>query len=67
VGTVHENVIVVPDLVPSTVTLPRAELLMTTSACVAPSRFASVTSLILPVIESPTWTFHFVRFSASPV
>ena len=59
--------IVVPDLVPRTVTFPFAELLMTTSACVAPSRFASVTPLIVPVIESPTWTFHFVRFSASPV
>jgi hypothetical protein len=66
-GTVHENVIVVPDLLPSTVTLPRAELLMTTSACVAPWRFASVTFLIVPVIVSPTRTFHFVRFSASPV
>jgi hypothetical protein len=60
-------VIVVPALLPSTVTLPRAELLMTTSAWVAPWRFASVTFLILPAIVSPTRTFHFVRFSASPV
>jgi hypothetical protein len=58
---------VVPDFVPSTVTLPREELLITTSACVAPTRFASVTFWIFPVIVSPTRTFHFVRFSASPV
>ena len=61
------NVIVVPDFVPSTVTLPRAELLITTSASVAPSRFGSATFLIVPVIVSPTCTFHFVRFSGSPV
>ncbi len=54
VGTVHENVIVVPDFVPRTVVLPRAELLMTTSASVAPARSGSVTFLIVPVIESPT-------------
>jgi hypothetical protein len=66
-GTCQTNVIVVPDFVPVTVTFPRAELLMITSASVAPSRFASVTFRIVPVIVSPTWTFHFVRFSASPV
>ena len=48
------NVIVVPDFVPSTVTLPRTELLMITSASVAPARFASVTFWIVPVIVSPT-------------
>jgi hypothetical protein len=66
-GTFQENVIVVPDFVPRTVTLPRSELLITTSASVAPSRFASTTPTIVSVIESPTCTFHFVRFSASPV
>ncbi len=40
---------------------------MTTSACVAPARSASVTPLIVPVIESPIWTFHFVRLWGSPV
>ena len=59
--------IVVPDFVPRTVVLPRTELLMITSASVAPWRFASVTFWICAVIESPTCTFHFVRFSASPV
>jgi hypothetical protein len=66
-GTVQENVIVVPDFVPRTVTLPRSELFITTSASVAPSRFGSVTPTIVSVTESPTCTFHFVRFSASPV
>jgi hypothetical protein len=66
-GTSQENVIVVPDFVPRTVTLPLSELLITTSASVAPWRFASVTPVIWAVIESPTCTFHFVRFSASPV
>ena len=66
-GTAQENVIVVPDFVPRTVTLPLSELLITTSASVAPSRFESVTPTIVSVIESPTCTFHFVRFSASPV
>jgi hypothetical protein len=47
------KVMVVPAFVPSTVVLPKLELLMTTSACVAPTRSASVTSLIVPVIESP--------------
>jgi hypothetical protein len=60
-------VIVVPDFVPRTVTFPLAELLMITSASVAPFRFESVTFWIFPVIVSPTCTFHFVRFSASPV
>jgi hypothetical protein len=60
-------VIVVPAFVPRTVTFPLAELLMITSASVAPARFASVTFTIVPVIVSPTCTFHFVRFSASPV
>jgi hypothetical protein len=36
IGTVQVNVIVVPDTVPTTVVLPRTELLMTTSASVAP-------------------------------
>jgi hypothetical protein len=53
-GTCQTNVIVVPDFVPRTVTLPRAELLMSTSASVAPARFASVTFRIVPVIVSPT-------------
>jgi hypothetical protein len=66
-GTCQANVIVVPDFVPSTVTLPRAELLMITSASVAPARFASVTFRIVPAIVSPTWTVHFVRLCASPV
>jgi hypothetical protein len=66
-GTCQTNVIVVPAIVPRTVTLPLAELLMITSASVAPARFASSTFTIVPVIVSPTWTFHFVRFSASPV
>jgi hypothetical protein len=66
-GTSHVKVIVVPDFVPWTVVLPTFELLMTTSACVAPARSASVTPLIVPVIESPIWTFHFVRFWGSPV
>jgi hypothetical protein len=35
-GTTQWNVIVVPDFVPRTVTLPRSELLITTSASVAP-------------------------------
>jgi hypothetical protein len=47
------KVIVVPALMPGTVTLPRSELLMTTSACVAPSRLSSVTPLIVPMIVSP--------------
>jgi hypothetical protein len=66
-GTTKEKVIVVPDFVPCTVMLPRSELLITTSASVAPWRFASVTFTIFPVIESPTCTFQWVRFSASPV
>jgi hypothetical protein len=45
---------VLPDFVPRTVTLPRTELLMITSASVAPARFASVTFWIVPVIVSPT-------------
>jgi hypothetical protein len=40
---------------------------MTTSASVAPARLESVTSLIVPVIESPAWTIHFVRFRGAPV
>jgi hypothetical protein len=60
-------VIVVPDFVPRTVTFPRAELLMTTSASVAPARLASVTFLIVPVIESPIWADQCVRLYASPV
>jgi hypothetical protein len=44
---------VAPDFVPRTVVLPKSELLMTTSACVAPARLGSVASLIVPVIESP--------------
>jgi hypothetical protein len=67
VGTCQTNVIVVPDFVPSTVTLPRAELLMITSASVAPARFGSVTFRIFPVIVSPTCTLHFVRLCAAPV
>ena len=35
-GTSQENVIVVPDIVPRTVVLPRSELLITTSASFAP-------------------------------
>jgi hypothetical protein len=53
-GTCQTNVIVVPDFVPVTVTLPRTELLITTSASVTPSRFASVTFRIVPVTVSPT-------------
>ena len=45
-GTVQENVIVVPDIDPVTVVLPFSELLMTTSASVAPWRFASVAPTI---------------------
>jgi hypothetical protein len=67
VGTCQTNVIVVPDFVPSTVTLPRAELLMITSASVAPARLASVAFRIVPVIVSPTSTVHFVRLCATPV
>jgi hypothetical protein len=52
-GTSHLKLMVVPAFVPRTVVLPKSELLMTTSACVAPARLASVTSLIVPVIESP--------------
>jgi hypothetical protein len=66
-GTTQWNVIVVPDFVPRTVTLPRSELLITTSASVAPCRFWSVTFVILPVIESPTWADQCVRLNASPV
>jgi hypothetical protein len=58
---------VVPDFVPRTVVLPTLELLMTTSASVAPAKSGSVAPLIVPVIESPIWTFHFVRFWGSPV
>jgi hypothetical protein len=61
------NLIVVPDFVPRIVVLPLAELLITTSACVAPARFASVTPVIVPTIESPVWTLHFVRLCGSPV
>ena len=55
-GTSQENVIVVPDIVPRTVVLPRSELLITTSASVAPWRSASVAPTIWAVIESPTCT-----------
>jgi hypothetical protein len=61
------KVIVVPDFVPRTVALPTLELLMTTSACVALIKSGSVAPVIVPVIESPVWTFHFVRFKGSPV
>jgi hypothetical protein len=67
VGTFQRKVIVVPAFVPRTVVLPKLELLMTTSASVAPARSGSVTPLIVPVIESPAWTFHFVRFKGAPV
>jgi hypothetical protein len=52
-GTFQANLIVVPTLVPLTVVLPKFELLMTTSASLAPARFASVTPTIVPMIESP--------------
>jgi hypothetical protein len=52
-GTIHAKVMVVPDFVPRTVVLPKLELLMTTSACVSPSRSGSVAPTIVPVIESP--------------
>jgi len=45
-GTVHENVIVVPDIVPVIVVLPFSELLITTSASVAPWRSGSVAPTI---------------------
>ena len=45
-GTVHVNVIVVPDIVPVIVVLPLTELLITTSAWVAPWRSASVAPTI---------------------
>jgi hypothetical protein len=45
-GTVHVNVIVVPDIVPVIVVLPFTELLITTSASVAPWRFSSVAPTI---------------------
>jgi hypothetical protein len=45
-GTVHENVIVVPDFDPVTVVLPFTELLITTSAWFAPWRSASVAPTI---------------------
>jgi hypothetical protein len=61
------KVMLVPDFVPRTVVLPKSELLITTSACVAPARSGSAAPLIVPVIESPLWTFHFVRFRGSPV
>jgi hypothetical protein len=67
VGTVQRKVIAVPAFVPRTVVLPKLELLMTTSASVAPASSGSVTPLIVPVIESPAWTLHFVRFSGDPV
>jgi hypothetical protein len=44
--TVHENVMVVPDFVPSNVVLPLCELLITTSASVAPWRSGSVAPTI---------------------
>ena len=46
------KVMVVPAFVPRTVVLPKCELLMTTSACVSPSRLESVAPVIVPVIES---------------
>jgi hypothetical protein len=45
-GTVHENVIVVPDIDPVMVVLPLWELLITTSASVAPWRSSSVAPTI---------------------
>ena len=66
-GTTQWNVIVVPDFVPVTVTLPRSELLITTSASVAPWRLSSVTPTILPMIESPIRADQCVRLNASPV
>jgi hypothetical protein len=47
------KVMVVPDFVPSTVVLPKSELLMTTSAWLSPCRLSSVALTIVPVIESP--------------
>ena len=44
--TVHENVIVVPDIVPVIVVFPLTELLITTSASVWPWRSASVAPTI---------------------
>jgi hypothetical protein len=66
-GTVHENVIVVPDIVPVTVVLPFTELLMTTSASVAPWRSASVAPTIWAVMVSPICTCQCVRLNAAPV
>jgi hypothetical protein len=45
---------VVPDIDPRTVAFPNSELLMTTSASVAPSRSGSVAPTIVPVIVSPS-------------
>jgi hypothetical protein len=66
-GTLQANVMVVPDFLPRTIVFPKAELLMTTSASVAPTKAGSVAPLIVPMIESPPWTFHFVWLRASPV
>ena len=66
-GTVHWNVMVVPDIVPVMVTLPFSELLMTTSASVAPWRSSSVAPTIFPVIVSPSWALQCVRLTTSPV
>jgi hypothetical protein len=60
-------VIVVPDIVPVTVVLPRTELLITTSASFAPWRSASVAPTIWAVIESPTCTCQWVWLNAGPV
>ena len=58
---------VVPDIVPVIVTLPFSELLMTTSASVAPWRFSSVAPTICVVTVSPSWTLQCVRLNTSPV
>ena len=61
------KLIVVPVFVPRTVVFPKFELLMTTSACPAPARSASITPLMVAVIESPTCTVHFERLCGGPV
>src|SRR5262245_37991201 len=66
-GTVQWNVMVVPDMVPVIVVLPLCELLMTTSAWVAPWRSGSVAPTIFAVIESPSWALQCVRLNTSPV
>jgi hypothetical protein len=53
-GTIHVKVMVVPDLSPRTVVLPKSVLLMTTSAWVSPSRLGSVAPTIVPVTVSPS-------------